>query len=671
MNPVCHPARPSARQLAWSELELYGIVHFGLNTFTDREWGYGNVPASEFNPTDFDAAAIVDAAAAAGLRGLILVCKHHDGFCLWPTATTDYSVRSAPWRNGRGDLVREFADAVRARGLKFGVYLSPWDRHQASYGTEAYLELYTRQLTELLTGYGELFEVWFDGANGGTGYYGGADELRQVDRSGYYPWPELWALVRRHQPGACIFSDVGPDLRWVGNERGVAGDPCFAAYTPHAAPGERAPAPGVTRSEEGTCGHFDGVSFMPAECDFPLRPGWFYHASEDGLTRSFAELLGCYWRSVGRGASFNVGLAPDPRGRLADEDVRSLTEFGAFLRETFRCNLLTGATRAGQPFSPESELRFSAAPAVLELAFAPVLCNVFEVAERLDDGQRVLDFQLEGHRPGKGWQELFRGSAIGLRRLVRFSYLTLDGLRLTITTAAGSFTLRRVGLYATPEYLPAPEIRRNREGRVELRVSEPGPAIRYTVDGADPVDSGIEYQGPFELPGSAVIRARACLPHRPAAVGPLATRELEVATTGWQVRSVTQQAPTGPAVNVLNEEPLATWHTHLCEPRGLLPQVLELAFDRSWTVSAVTVLPRQDHGRGGLPAAYELELETTPGVWVAAASGEFGNLEANPVRQRIALAEPVRARALRLKITRTVHDSDHLSLAQVGMIGRA
>src|ERR1017187_8345689 len=253
MKPSCHPALlaaalvaafsftatavepptpygpvPSARQIQWAEMELIGFAHFTVNTFTDREWGNGDESEKVFNPTDFDAGQIVGAARDAGMKELILTAKHHDGFCLWPSKFTEHSVKNSPWKNGQGDVVREMSDACRKAGLKFGIYLSPWDRNSAVYGKPEYLTYYRNQLRELLTNYGPISEVWFDGANGGDGFYGGAREKRNIDRKTYYDWPNTWSIVRELQPGAMMFSDGGPDVRWVGNERGIAGDPCWA-----------------------------------------------------------------------------------------------------------------------------------------------------------------------------------------------------------------------------------------------------------------------------------------------------------------------------------------------------------------------------------------------------------------------------------------------------------
>ena len=299
---------PSARQLEWQQMEIVGFVHFTVNTFTDREWGNGDEDEKVFNPTDFDADQIVRAFRDGGIKELILTCKHHDGFCLWPSKYTEHSVKNSPWKNGKGDVVKAISDACRRYGLKFGVYLSPWDRNHKDYARPEYLTYYRNQLRELLTDYGPIFEVWFDGANGGDGYYGGARERRSIDNRTYYDWPNTWSIVRDLQPMACMFSDAGPDIRWVGNEQGVAGETCWA--TLNAADF----APGRANEKRLNAGDRPGTDWMPAECDVSIRPGWFYHASEDRRVKTPRQLLDLYFKSVGRGATLMLNVPPDRRG---------------------------------------------------------------------------------------------------------------------------------------------------------------------------------------------------------------------------------------------------------------------------------------------------------------------------------------------------------------------
>jgi alpha-L-fucosidase len=332
---------PSARQLRWHDLEYYGFLHFTVNTFTDKEWGYGDEAESVFDPERFDADQMAVTAAQAGMKGLILTCKHHDGFCLWPSKYTEHSVKKSPWKQGRGDAVREVAEACAAHGLRFGVYLSPWDRNRNDYGKPTYVEYFRNQLRELLTGYGPLFEVWFDGANGGDGFYGGAREERRIDHTTYYGWQETWKLVRELQPDACIWSDAGPDVRWVGNETGQAGETCWATLNSDEV------VPGKSDPVRLNRGDLAGRQWVPAECDVSIRPGWFHHAAEDGKVKTPRELLDLYFASVGRGASLLLNVPPDRHGRLCDQDVSSLREFRQVRDVIFAHDLARDGSAAG------------------------------------------------------------------------------------------------------------------------------------------------------------------------------------------------------------------------------------------------------------------------------------------------------------------------------------
>ncbi len=346
--PAPYGPTPTPRQLRWHEMEFYGFLHFTVNTFSDKEWGYGDEHPRLFNPTAFDADQIVRTAKEGGMRGLILTAKHHDGFCLWPSKYTEHSVKNSPWRDGKGDVVREISDACRRHGLRFGVYLSPWDRNHKDYGRPEYVTYYRQQIRELLSNYGEIFTVWFDGANGGDGFYGGARETRRIDNRTYYDWPNTWKLVRQLMPMAVMFSDVGPDFRWVGNERGIAGEPCWA--TINVGDG----SPGNTKANLNQ-GERPGTDWVPAECDVSIRPGWFYHASQDDKVKTPAQLLDLYYKSVGRGACLNLNLPPDRRGLIHEQDVQSLREFRRILDATFARDLAQQATACSSQVRGDAE----------------------------------------------------------------------------------------------------------------------------------------------------------------------------------------------------------------------------------------------------------------------------------------------------------------------------
>ena len=448
-------ALPSARQLAWHELDIYAFLHFTVNTFTDKEWGYGDEDPSIFAPTQFDADAIVAALKAGGMRQLILTCKHHDGFCLWPTKTTDHHILS-------GDVVKDLSEAARREGLKFGVYLSPWDRNNAAYGTPAYIDIYRQQLRELLTQYGPIHEVWHDGANGGDGYYGGAREKRLIDKRTYYDWPKTWDLVRSLQPEAVIFSDVGPDLRWVGNEKGYANETCWETYDPVGVDGG-APAPGYTRDKEGQTGTRNGSHWMPPECDVSIRPGWFWHERENDKVKTPRQLMDLYYRSAGRGGSMLLNVPPDRRGLLHENDVASLKDFGALVRGTFQQNLAAGAKIKASNVRPgfdatalldgNRETYWSASDSAktssIEFALpAETRFNVIRLREYIQLGQRVEAFEVDQWADGK-WRTFARATSIGACRLIRTEAdVTAHRVRLRITKSAASPALSEFGLYA-------------------------------------------------------------------------------------------------------------------------------------------------------------------------------------------------------------------------------
>lgn len=466
VSPVPYDATPSERQILWSELEFYTFLHFTVNTFTDKEWGYGDEDPAIFNPVAFDADAIVDALKNGGSKGVILTCKHHDGFCLWPTKTTEHSIAKSPYKNGKGDVVREISRAAQRAGLQFGVYVSPWDRNQATYGTPQYLPIYREQLQELLTGYGPIFEIWHDGANGGDGFYGGAREKRIIDKLHYYDWAHTWALERKLQPGAVLFSDVGPDVRWVGNEKGIAGETCWATYTPLSPTGGPG-APGDIREKESTIGTRNGAEWLPAECDVSIRPGWFWHESENEKVKSARDLLKLYYESVGRGASFLLNVPPDRRGLIYEADRASLRDFGQLVRSTFARNLAAGAQiRASQvrgnasaAFGPQNLVDGKrgtywstddsvTTPDVIFELRQEVSFNLVRVREHIPLGQRVAEFAVDAWRDGD-WKQFAQGTSIGTCRIVRSEEpVRTNRVRLRITKSPVCPALSEFGLFA-------------------------------------------------------------------------------------------------------------------------------------------------------------------------------------------------------------------------------
>jgi len=460
--PTPYGPLPLTRQLAWHEMEFYGFLHFTVNTFTDKEWGYGDESEKVFNPTAFDADQIARTAKAAGMKGLVLTAKHHDGFCLWPSKFTEHSVKNSPWKEGHGDVVKEVSEACKRAGLKFGVYLSPWDRNRKDYGTPDYITYYRSELRELLTNYGDIFIVWFDGANGGDGYYGGARTMRKIDNRVFYDWPNTWSIVRELMPGAMMFSDAGPDTRWVGNERGMAGETCWETLDMTA--DKRYPG----GSSKGlNTGERPGTAWLPPECDVSIRPGWFYHLAEDSKVKTPKQLLDIYYKSVGRGADLNLNIPPDRTGQINAHDVQSLTEFRKILDATFATNLAAGAKLEASNvrgkddtfgvknllddhrdtyWATDDDVK---TPELTVDFGKPTTLSVISLREFLPLGQRVEAFAIDQWSDG-AWKEFAKGTSIGNRKLLRVAPVTTEKIRLRITQSPVCPAISELGVYLDP-----------------------------------------------------------------------------------------------------------------------------------------------------------------------------------------------------------------------------
>lgn len=596
--PAPWGATPSPRQLKWHDRRMYGFVHFSINTFTDKEWGYGDEDPALFNPTDFDPDQIVAAAKAGALTGLILTAKHHDGFCLWPTMLTEHCVRNSPYKDGKGDIVGELEQACRRGGIDFGVYLSPWDRNRADYGTPAYIDYYRAQLTELCTRYGKLFEVWFDGANGGDGYYGGARETRKIDAPAYYNWPSIVALVHKLQPEACTFDPLGADIRWVGNEEGHAGDPCWPTMPNE--PYDQA---------KGYTGVRGAQLWWPAETDVSIRPGWFYHADEDGAVKTPQKLMEMFDRSVGHGTTFLLNLPPDRRGRIPDRDVASLTAFGDAIRATFAKDLAQGTvatasadigSTAGHAVDGDPTT-FWCAPAeakdaTLTLDLPPgTIFDTIRLQEWLPLGLRVTRFAIDAADEGGGWREIASREMVGPQRIIR---------------------------------LPQPiGPRRIRFRTVE---AEAGPALRE-----------------FALFRSI---APAALPPATASDPSIVVRER------WTI--VQASAPGAEAV--LDDNPRTAWKSGI--PASI---VIDMGAVERLAGFALTPTRHIDPAAAP-PAGYRVEVSLDGKSWSGMEQGEFPNINYARATQRIAFAATREARYLRLSFDRPAVPAPAIAVATIG-----
>ncbi len=439
VNPaLCGPV-PTENQLRWQEMEMYAFIHYSLNTYTDEEWGFGNEALKLFNPSDLDCRQWARVCKQAGMKGIIFTAKHHCGFCMWPSKYTEYSVKNTPWKQGRGDVVRELADACREEGLKFAVYLSPWDRNHKDYGRPEYITYFRNQLRELLTEYGDIFEVWFDGANGGDGWYGGANETRKIDGKTYYGWAETFRMIRDLQPNAVIWNDGGDrgDLRWVGTEAGNVGETNWSLM----------PGIGDTPYHMLHYGVENGDVWCPGETNTSIRPGWFYHEMEDEHVKSLSKLMDTYYKSVGRNSTLLLNFPIAPNGRIHPTDSLRGIAFKKMIDEVFGKSLACSI----EPLENGYLLNFE----------KPTAFNRFVAEEDIRYGQRVKMFSLEAEVDGK-WVSLKDAlvensdglTTIGHRRIVCFPTVMATKLRFTVIDSKCEPIIKTTAVYLAPELTP-------------------------------------------------------------------------------------------------------------------------------------------------------------------------------------------------------------------------
>ena len=506
---------PSQEQIDWQKLETYAFIHFGLNTYNDLEWGYGNTPASTFNPINLDCEQWVATLKQCGMKGVILTAKHHDGFCLWQTETTDYSIANSPYKNGKGDMVKELSDACKKYGLKFGLYLSPWDRNNSEYGREDYVETYHKQIDELTSNYGDLFEFWFDGANGGNGYYGGADETRSIDARKYYDYERARDTILKRHPDAMIFGGTCQTIRWVGNEQGWAGDTDWCMINPELS----------DNTKHLNHGSENGTHWIPAEVDVSIRPGWFYHKREDHQVKSVAQLTDIYYRSVGHNANLLLNFPINLDGKIPALDSLRATEWHEVIVNDFKDNILKNAevrvdNERGREFKAENvidddwntywatddDYNFG----TISFSFdKPVKMNRVVLQEYIPLGQRVKDFYMEGELNGKWFKinPLDTLSTIGYKRIVRFNTVELDKLIIYFEESRGPLCINNIEAYCAPILLTEPAISRNYDNIVTIESSDNEADIYYTTDGSNPDENSSRYDKAFVFNNKGVIKA--------------------------------------------------------------------------------------------------------------------------------------------------------------------
>ncbi|MCD7901485.1 MAG: alpha-L-fucosidase [Bacteroides sp.] len=454
--PTPYGALPTESQLAWQKMEYYMFIHFGPNTFTNVEWGDGKEDPKVFNPTEVDCRQWAATAKAAGMKAIIITAKHHDGFCLWPSNYSTHTVRESLWKDGKGDLLKELSDACKEYGLKFGVYLSPWDQNHPDYGTPAYNQTFANTLTEVLSNYGEVFEQWFDGANG-EGHGGKKQE---------YNWDLFHQVVYKHQPQAIIFSDIGPGCRWMGNEKGIGGETNWSRLNVTGfEPGKNSPPVDTLNS-----GNIYGEKWVPAEVDVSIRPGWFYSPTTDDKVKTLEHLMEIYYTSVGRNANLLLNVPPDRRGRIHPTDSTRLMEFKEAREKAFKENLAKGKVFASsvrgnsKTYSPDNlfdgnydtywatDDKVTTASLEVELT-EPQLFNRLLLQEYIPLGQRIAEFNVEYQDQQTGnWLPLTKATTIGYKRILCFPAVRTNKLRINITHSLACPVINNLEIYQAPDY---------------------------------------------------------------------------------------------------------------------------------------------------------------------------------------------------------------------------
>lgn len=665
---------PTRQQLDWQKLEMTAFVHFTINTFTNMEWGHGDESPELFNPTELDARQWAKTLKEGGMKMVILTAKHHDGFCLWPTQTTRHSVAAAPWKDGQGDVVKELKAACDEFGLKFGVYLSPWDRNAECYGdSPRYNDFFNQQLTELLTWYGKVDEVWFDGACG-EGPNGKKQE---------YDWASYYSTIKKLQPDAVV-AVSGEDVRWVGTESGYGRETEWSvtAYAPGATPEmimlNSELNLNATSDDLGSWDVIEKANHLfwyPAEVDVSIRPGWFYHKSEDDQVKSLTKMVDIYFNSVGMNAVLLLNIPPDTRGLIHENDVARLKAFKAYLDETFKYNLAADAKvidtkKAANAIDGDDESYWEVtdlpASATFVLPQAQKM-NVVMLQEYIAKGQRVEQFKVEAKVDGN-WMEIAKGTTVGYKRLIRMPAITTDQIKVTIEQARDGALINTLGWFESPEILTDPVITRNREGMVSIQAETSHPVITYTLDGTEPTAASTRYSAPFSLPDGGMVKARTFI-HDFKSQSDVVTQTFDICKVKWTIVEVSATTDQFKADFAIDGDPHTMWHTPWGDDVPAHPHFITIDLGEQLALKGFTYTPRADHNKSGTIFKYAFYVSPDGRSWEKVkTSGEFSNIKNNPVMQDVHFGKSYRARYIKLESRAGVYNEAWVSVGEVGII---
>ena len=670
--PAPYGALPSTAQVKWQQMEYYMFIHFGPNTFTDKEWGHGDEDPKVFNPTQLDARQWARTAKAAGMKAIIITAKHHDGFSLWPSKYSTHTVRESAWKDGKGDVLKELAAACKEYGLKLGMYLSPWDRNHPKYGTPEYNEIFAKTLEEVHTQYGDVFEQWFDGANGE-----GPNGKKQV-----YDWNLFNGTVYKYHPDAVIFSDIGPGCRWIGNENGFAGETNWSTLnTDGFGMGNDAPKQTVLNQ-----GNENGKKWIPGEADVSIRPGWFYSPSTDDKVKSLNQLLNIYYASVGRNANLLLNVPVDRRGLIHKNDSLRLMELRKVIDETFKINLALNKKAAASQHRGGSK-QFAAsnladgnyntywttnddvkkASFIIDLGKSTEINRVL-LQEYIPLGQRVSSFSVEVW-DGKKFQEIDRQTTIGYKRILSFPTLKTSKVKVNILDANACPVISELQLYKAPELLTSPVIFRNKNGEVTIKAENQDPVITYTMDGSEPTFASTRYTNSFDLASAGTVKTKTFI-NNGAQASETVQADFDIAPVKWSIVSADDEVKNFEAVKAIDGNSKSLWITNWKEAGKKYPHEIAVDLGEKLMLKGFTYTPRQDGNLTGIIYRYNFYISDDGKIWQKIISdAAFANIKNNPVKQEVKFDKPYQVRFIKLEALAPADEKEHwAAVAEIGVI---